>query len=85
MSEDNMNIPHTLPLDINKWTCSDVETFSQANRDEYQLEDTDISAIRTARFNGRGMVRLDSREGGPPKLWASKGSYNMRFSAYRGT
>ena len=50
MSQDNINIPHTLPQDIKKWSCNDLEAFLKANTDEYQLDDIDISAIRTAKF-----------------------------------
>ena len=62
LSQDNINIPHTLPQDIIKWSCNDVEAFLKANRDEYRLDDTDISAIRTAKFNGRAMLRLEKED-----------------------
>lgn len=61
MSEANTNalvIPHILLPDISKWSSADVETFLKANKDEYQLADGHISAIRTAEVNGRAMVRL---------------------------
>lgn len=34
----------------------------KAKRDEDQLDDRDISAIHVAKFNGRGMLRLEKED-----------------------